>query len=145
MGMVADRGSDIIRSTPVDGTLEERNVRTSIWERPHKITFVGTTDLPFGFRLGVTYIGMSGQPYTYVSQGDPNADGLLPRAPRAEVVRGHSGGESGLLGVLDVPKELGRVDLFVRTVKSDDRHSQVIPPCNRLQALTSMSDLSEVV
>jgi hypothetical protein len=33
----------------------------------------------------------------------------------------------------------------VRTVKSDDRHSQVIPPGNRLQALTSMSDLSEVV
>src|SRR5439155_20390219 len=79
MGMVADRGSDLIRSTPVDGTLEERNVRTSIWERPRKITFVGTTDLPFGLRLGVTYIGMSGQPYTYVLQGDPNADGLLPR------------------------------------------------------------------
>ncbi len=87
MGMVADRGSDIIRSTPVDGTLEERNVRTSIWERPHKITFVGTTDLPFGFRLGVTYIGMSGQPYTYVSQGDPNADGLLPRDRRVERCR----------------------------------------------------------
>jgi len=78
MGMVADRGGDNARSTPVDGTLEERNVRTSIWERPHKITFVGTTDLPLGFRLGFTYIGMSGQPYTYVSQGDPNADGLQP-------------------------------------------------------------------
>ena len=78
MGMLADRGSDNIRSTPVDGTLEERNIRTSIWERPHKITFVGTTDLPFGFRLGFTYIGMSGQAYTYVSEGDPNADGLAP-------------------------------------------------------------------
>src|SRR5439155_16445805 len=78
MGMVADRGSPNITSTPFDGTLEERALRTSIWERPHKITFVGTTDLPFGFRLGFTYIGMSGQPYTYVSQGDPNADGLQP-------------------------------------------------------------------
>ena len=78
MGMLADRGSDNIRSTPVDGTLEERNVRTSIWERPHKVTFVGTTDLPFGFRLGFTYIGMSGQSYTYVTQGDPNADGINP-------------------------------------------------------------------
>ena len=67
--MVGDRGSEIIRSTPVDGTLEDRNVRTSIWERPNKITLVGTTDLPFGFRLGFTYIGMSGQAYTYVSAG----------------------------------------------------------------------------
>ena len=80
------------------------------------------------------------------SEEGPGEAGLsLPLAPRAEVVRGHAGGEAGLLGLLDVPQELGRVDLFVRTVKSDDRHSQVIPPCNRLQALTSMSDLSEVV
>ena len=58
--MVADAAVPTSGSTPVDGTLEHRNVRTSIWERPHKITFVGTTDLPFGFRLGFTYIGMSG-------------------------------------------------------------------------------------
>jgi hypothetical protein len=39
---------------------------------------VGATDLPFGFRLGFTYIGMSGAPYTYVTEGDPNADGYRP-------------------------------------------------------------------
>jgi hypothetical protein len=78
MSMVADRGGPNISSTPVDGTLEERALRTSIWERPHKVTLVGTTDLPFGFRLGFTYIGMSGEPYTYVSLGDPNADGFQP-------------------------------------------------------------------
>jgi len=39
---------------------------------------VGTADLPYGFQLGVTRIDMSGSPYTYVAQGDPNADGFLP-------------------------------------------------------------------
>jgi hypothetical protein len=63
---------------PVDGTLEHRNLRTSFWERPHKITLVGTTDLPFGFRLGLTYIATSGAAYTYVLLGDPNADGFRP-------------------------------------------------------------------
>jgi hypothetical protein len=112
MGMVADRGSDIIRSTPVDGTLEERNVRTSIWERRRKITFVGTTDLPFGFRLGVTYIGMSGQPYTYVSQGDPNADGLLPRdAVSNDVV--YVPKDAGDITLAD-PTKFAALDEFIR-------------------------------
>jgi hypothetical protein len=78
MGMVTDRNGPNTVSTPVDGTLEHRALRTSIWERPHKVTFVGATDLPFGFRLGFTYIGMSGAPYTYVTEGDPNADGYRP-------------------------------------------------------------------
>jgi len=78
MSMVADIGGANAGSTPVDGTLEQRALRTSIWARPHKITVVGTADLPHGFQLGVTWIGMSGAPYTYVAQGDPNADGFLP-------------------------------------------------------------------
>jgi hypothetical protein len=49
-----------------------------LWERPHKVTLVGTTDLPLGFRLGLVYIGMSSEPFTYVLLGDPNADGFRP-------------------------------------------------------------------
>jgi hypothetical protein len=78
MSLGVDVGGGNASSTPVDGTLEQRALRTSIWARPHKITVVGTTDLPHGFQLGVTWIGMSGTPYTYVAQGDPNADGFLP-------------------------------------------------------------------
>jgi hypothetical protein len=37
---------------------------------------VGTTDLPLGFRLGLVYIGMSSEPFTYVLSGDSNADGF---------------------------------------------------------------------
>ena len=51
--------------TPVNGTLEDRELRTSFWERPHKVTLLATTDLPLGFRFGLTYFGGSGAPFTY--------------------------------------------------------------------------------
>jgi Carboxypeptidase regulatory-like domain/TonB dependent receptor len=76
MNMDANSGDDNTGSTPVNGALEHRELTTSFWERPHKVTLVATTDLPLGFRLGLTYIGMSGAPYTYVVLGDPNADGF---------------------------------------------------------------------
>jgi hypothetical protein len=66
------------RTTPLEGSLEHRAVRTSFWERPHKVTLVATTNLPLGFRLGLTYLGTSGAAYTYVARGDPNADGFQP-------------------------------------------------------------------
>ncbi|HEX3235472.1 MAG TPA: hypothetical protein VHR41_14835, partial [Gemmatimonadales bacterium] len=67
---------DNASSTPVNGSLEHRDLRPSIWEEPHKITVVATADLPLGLQLGFTYIGASGPPYTYVLQGDANADGF---------------------------------------------------------------------
>jgi hypothetical protein len=76
MSMDGDLTSGNLGSTPVDGTLAERALRTSFWARPHKVTALATTDLPFGFRFGITYVGMSGEPYTYVAVGDPNADGF---------------------------------------------------------------------
>jgi hypothetical protein len=51
----------------------------------------------------------------------------LPRAPRAEMVRRHAGGEAGLFGLLDVAEQLRRVDLLMRTVKTDDSHAQGVP------------------
>jgi hypothetical protein len=71
-----DFSFDNASSTPVNGSLEHRDFRPSIWEQPHKITVVGTADLPLGLRLGFTYVGSSGPPYTYVLQGDGNADGF---------------------------------------------------------------------
>ena len=62
-------------STPVNGSLEQRALRTSLWETTHKITVAGATDLPFGFRLGLIYTAVSGPPFTYIVLGDPNADG----------------------------------------------------------------------
>jgi hypothetical protein len=78
MNMDANLANGNTGSSPINGTLEHRELSTSFWERPHKITLFGATDLPLGFRLGLTYIGMSGAPYTHVVLGDPNADGFTP-------------------------------------------------------------------
>jgi len=60
-------------------------------------------------------------------EGPREAGLTLPRAPRAEVVGRHAGGEAGLFGLLDIVEQLTRVDLLVRTVKTDDRHAEGIP------------------
>ncbi|MBF5043812.1 TonB-dependent receptor [Aggregicoccus sp. 17bor-14] len=62
--------------SPVDGNLEDRNVRASAFDRPHRLTVTGTTSLPLGFNLGLIYIGQSGTPYTWTVNGDVNADGI---------------------------------------------------------------------
>ena len=71
-----DQPGPNVASTPVNGTLDHRELRTSLWERPHKVTLVATTDLPLGFQLGLVYIGESSEPFTYVVSGDANADGF---------------------------------------------------------------------
>jgi hypothetical protein len=63
-------------NSPLDGTWEHPNLRTSLWSRPHKITLLGTADLPMKVRLGLLYTGFSGDPLTYIVHGDANADGL---------------------------------------------------------------------
>ncbi|HEV8357845.1 MAG TPA: hypothetical protein VGQ17_13925 [Gemmatimonadales bacterium] len=42
----------------------------------HTSWWVGTADLPFHFRGSVLYLGNSGPPFTYVLDGDANADGM---------------------------------------------------------------------
>ncbi len=62
--------------SPVDGDLGNRNVRPSNFDRPHKISVAGVARLPFGFGVGLTYVGQSGLPYTWVVNGDVNGDGI---------------------------------------------------------------------
>ena len=52
MSMGRDLSSLNALSTPVDGSLEHRELRTSFWERPHKVTLVATTDLPARLPVG---------------------------------------------------------------------------------------------
>ena len=52
MGLDADLAIINASSTPVDGSLEHRSVRTSLWETAHKINLLATTNLPLGLRLG---------------------------------------------------------------------------------------------
>ncbi|HEX3232660.1 MAG TPA: TonB-dependent receptor [Gemmatimonadales bacterium] len=78
-----------VGDTPLDGTLDRRRIATAAWEVPHRITLLGTTNLPLGFRMSLFYEGLSGGPYTYTIEGDANADGFsdddivyVPAQPR---------------------------------------------------------------
>jgi carboxypeptidase family protein/TonB-dependent receptor-like protein len=60
----------------LDGTLANRNLRTSAFDLPHKITASGSVTLPYRVNLSVIYVGQSGFPYSYTVQGDANGDGI---------------------------------------------------------------------
>jgi hypothetical protein len=63
-------------NTPLDGTLDDRRLRSSFFETPHKVAVAATFDLPHGLQLSLLYQGASQPPYTYVIDGDANADGI---------------------------------------------------------------------
>ena len=49
----ADQSYDNLTASPLDGTWEHPNLRTSIYSRPHKVALTGTFDLPLQFDLGI--------------------------------------------------------------------------------------------
>ncbi|MBN1209053.1 MAG: TonB-dependent receptor [Myxococcaceae bacterium] len=61
---------------PLDGDIQNRNIRPSAFDRTHRITLTATATLPFGFNAGLIYVGQSGLPYTWTVSGDVNADGI---------------------------------------------------------------------
>ncbi len=63
-------------NTPLDGTLSDRRLRPSFFETPHKVSVGATLDLPYRVQLSLLYMGASQLPYTYVIDGDANADGV---------------------------------------------------------------------
>jgi hypothetical protein len=73
-GLAADQ----ISSTVVDGTLEHRNLRPSAIEVRHKLRLTATADLPLAIQIAGIYEASSGTPFTYVVNGDINADGFGP-------------------------------------------------------------------
>lgn len=64
------------RFTTLDGTIENRNLRRSAFDIPHKISLTGVFQGPIGFEFSVNYIGQSGSPYAWVTQNDVNGDGF---------------------------------------------------------------------
>jgi len=63
--------------TALDGTLAHRNLRTSGFDTPQKITLSGSANLPFGFLFSALYTATAGLPYGYVVTQDANADGVF--------------------------------------------------------------------
>jgi len=74
LGVAADQ----IGSTALDGTLEHRRLARSVYDVPHKVRVSGTVELPLHAMLSLIYEGSSGSPFTYVVDGDINADGFGP-------------------------------------------------------------------
>jgi len=66
-----------LRNTPLDGTLENRNLRNSAFSVPHKVTLSGSANLPFGLQLSAIYTARAGTPYAYVYTNDANGDGNI--------------------------------------------------------------------
>ncbi len=62
--------------SPLDGDIQNRNLRPSAFDRTHRVTLTATSQLPYGFNAGVIYTGQSGQPYTWTVNGDVNGDGV---------------------------------------------------------------------
>jgi hypothetical protein len=60
----------------LDGPLDHRRLANSRYSVPHKVTLIGTLDLPLKARLTLFYNGFSGTPFTYRVEGDANADGV---------------------------------------------------------------------
>jgi hypothetical protein len=60
----------------LSGTLAHRNLTTSALEVPSSIFLSGTVDLPIEFYVSLTYNARSGRPYSYIVNGDANADGI---------------------------------------------------------------------
>jgi hypothetical protein len=69
------------RFTVLDGTIENRNLRPSGFNIPHKITATGIFGLPYDVRFSLVYIGQSGHPFTYVTSTDANGDGVSGNDP----------------------------------------------------------------
>jgi hypothetical protein len=76
MSLTSSQALSNFQFAPLDGTIQDRNLRPSAFDRTHKITITGTAEIPYGFSAGLTYVGQSGTPYTFVTNGDINGDGI---------------------------------------------------------------------
>jgi carboxypeptidase family protein len=62
---------------PLDGTIADRDLATSFFNVPHKLTLSGTLRIPVPLQpqISLIYLGRSGQPFSYQVSNDVNADG----------------------------------------------------------------------
>jgi hypothetical protein len=81
ISMTSDITSSNYNFSVMDGTPDHRNLRTSFFDRPNKVTLSGSFNTPFDTRFSLTYNGLSGTPFTYVVNGDANADGVSGNDP----------------------------------------------------------------
>lgn len=108
MSLTSSQAFSNFQFAALDGTIADRNLRTSTFDRPHNISLSGTFDLPYGVGLSLVYNARSGTPYTWMVNGDVNADGIngndLPFIPTA----------AGDI-LLEDPTQFGALDDFINS------------------------------
>jgi len=119
MSMTSDITSSNFQFGALDGTIANRNLRTSSFDRPHKVSISGTVNVPLGGRFSLIYNGVSGTPYTYVVSGDANADGVfgndlvyVPRN-RADMTMDGNGGAAGVGTIAQQDSAYGLLDSYI--------------------------------
>lgn len=100
-----------LEGTPLDGALDDRRLRTSFFDRPHRVVASATVRLPYRARLSLLYQGGSGTPFTYVIDGDANADGIGSGPLKNDIVYVP---RDSLDITLAVPAGWARLDAFIR-------------------------------
>lgn len=75
-GLTSSIATSNIGFNPVTGNLNAPPLATSDHETRHKIGFGGTFDVLRQFSISLSYVGHSGDRYSYVYDGDVNADGF---------------------------------------------------------------------
>jgi hypothetical protein len=122
LGIAADQ----IGGTALDGTLEHRRLARSVYDVPHKVRLSGSVELPFGTEVSLIYEGSSGSPFTYVVDGDINADGFGPErfgqqsndpvyVPRSPV----PGGDVALVDTVGSPAAAADYTTLARYVEAE--------------------------
>jgi hypothetical protein len=75
-----------LQGTPLDGTLEDRRLATSLFDTPHRLTITATFQVPLDIGASFLYSGGSGTPFSYIVNGDANADGIGERVVKNDIV-----------------------------------------------------------
>jgi hypothetical protein len=103
-----------IAYTPLEGTLQDRRIATSLSSVPHKLMAVGAYDLPSHVRASLLYLGVSGPPFTYVLDGDANADGMAapPFFVPNDII--YVPRDAGDIALSD-PGQFGALDRYIRS------------------------------
>jgi len=77
MSMYSSIATSNLRNTGLEGgSLDDRPLRPSGFDVPHKIAISGTANLPWGIQTSVIYTARAGTPYAWSVVTDANGDGI---------------------------------------------------------------------
>jgi Carboxypeptidase regulatory-like domain len=76
MSLTSSQAFSNYQFVPLDGTVQNRNVRPSNFDRPNRLVVTATYQLPYDIGVALSYAGQSGLPYTWTVNGDVNGDGV---------------------------------------------------------------------